>query len=189
MGNKKGCCLLLVLLTCCHLVYAKPVKDSIPVTGLKSLLQIKLSANFGIEWEKRITATSSLSLFGGWSIGRQTNDFTEKDVAIISSPDLFVEYRNYYNLLKRLAKHKITRNNAADFLFGRVENVFAVKRQNNYNMLLVEGWGIRRNISRKIVAGYHIGIAEHFYFDKPVTGGFNYIRLEPMSSFSISLVF
>jgi len=170
-------------------VKAQQVKDSSIEPGAKSMFKIRISANIGPEWEQRINATSTIILFGGWSIGRQSDTYDNNGAHIISSPGIFAEYRNYYNLLKRVNKRKNTRNNAADFLFGRIENVFAVKNQNNFNLLLIQGWGIQRSIAKKIMLSYQLGIAEHFYFDKPVTGGFNNIKFEPFSSLSFSFVF
>ncbi len=165
----------MALLACAQLLHSQNLKDSLAAPGLKSLLKLKLSADFGLEWEKRISAVSSISLFGGCSFGRQSNDFAE--------------YRNYYNLQKRRKSNKITRNNAANFLFGRIESVFAVNGLNSFNLLFIQGWGIQRNIDRKILVGYHAGILEHFYFDKPVTGGFHYVKIEPLNSFSVTLIF
>jgi hypothetical protein len=179
----------LALLACAQLLHSQNLKDSLAAPGLKSLLKLKLSADFGLEWEKRISAVSSISLFGGCSFGRQSNDYADLSAAVIASPDIFAEYRNYYNLQKRRKSNKITRNNAANFLFGRIESVFAVNGLNSFNLLFIQGWGIQRNIDRKILVGYHAGILEHFYFDKPVTGGFHYVKIEPLNSFSVTLIF
>ena len=179
----------MVFLCCCQLLRAQQVKDSSKTMGLRNMLKIKISSDLGLEWEKRITPNSSISLFGGYNFGLQSDDYTDKNTTVIKSPDLFAEYRNYYDLKRRIAREKRTHNNSADFFFGRIETVFAVKGQNNFNLLAMQGWGIQRSISKWIMIGFHLGIIEHFYFDKPVTGGFNNIKLEPLRSFSVSLVF
>ena len=172
-----------------QLLHAQISHDSITAPGIKSLLKIKISSDLGFEWEKKISSVSTLSIFGGMSFGRESNDYADTKASIIASPDIFAEYRNYYNIHKRRLRNKITRNNAADFLFGRAESVFAVKNKNSFNFLLIQGWGIQRNIGIKIMINYQAGIVEHFYFDKPVTGGFNVVKIEPMNNLSVIFAF
>lgn len=176
-------------------VYSQQEKDSSNCAAIQSLLKITVSWYIGPEWEKKISRTSSISLFAGPEIGALTDGFS---LEILSGkwgivPNAFAEYRNYYNFCKRSIEKKKIQNNAANFVFGRVESIFPVKRQNyvqNYfNLLFVEGWGGQRNLWKHISIDYHLGVVEHFYYDKPPSGGFNYILLEPLARFSVSYLF
>jgi hypothetical protein len=164
-------------------------KANIP--RLQNQLKINFSNNLGVQWEQHLKNRKvSLVFFGGWSLGKQSNNYRNtNDVPIIASPDIFIEYRHYYNLDKRFQKGYNTYHNAGEFLFGRVESIFRVQGQNSFSMLGIQGWGTQRSISRTLQAGLQAGIIEHFFFDKPVTGGFNYVALEPMLSVSISFAF
>jgi len=172
-------------------IIAQAKKDSSTISNnhLKSIFKITFSNNLGFIWEQRLNPVSSLSVFGGYSFGRQSNDYTDRSAPIISSPDLYAEYRYYYNFQKRLDHQKKTRNNAGEFFFGRLESVFAVSGQNNFSLLGIEGWGCQRTFSKSWIIGFQTGIIEHAFFDKPVTGGFNYIKLEPMLTIMVSGVF
>ena len=164
-------------------------KANIP--RVQNQLKINFSNNLGIQWEQHLkNRKASLLFFGGWSLGKQSNNYRNtNDVPIIASPDVFMEYRHYYNLSKRFEKGHNTKHNAGEFLFGRVESIFSVPGHNNFSMLCIQGWGTQRTIKRNIQAGLQAGIIQHFFFDKPVTGGFHYVALEPMLSVSFSLVF
>ena len=158
-----------------------------PSKGIDHIGKVIFSSDHGLIWENRITNNSSISLFTGISFGRQSDDYKAHGSAVIVSPDFYFEYRNYYNFQKRLEKRKKTKNNAGEFLFGRLEAVLGVPGQNSFNLLVSEGWGIQRTIGKRILVGLQPGIIEHFFFDKPVTGGFNNVKLEPMLSFSVCI--
>ena len=185
--------LILFAFLCCSYTNAwtQIKKDSITISKnhLKSILKITFSNNLGFIWEQRLNPVSSLSIFGGYSLGRQSNDYTDRSAPIISSPDLYADYRYYYNFQKRLDHQKKTRNNAGEFFFGRLESVFAVPGKNNFSLLGIEGWGCQRTFSKSWIIGFQTGIIEHAFYDKPVTGGFNYIKLEPMLTITVSGVF
>ena len=189
MANKHCFYLLTCLVCSLQLLQAQEKNDSSLIHGVRSMFKIKFASDLGFEWEKRIGTHETINVFGGYSLGRQTDNYDLKNNGIITSPAVYAEYRNYYDLPKRIQKNKHTKNNDASFLFGRIEPVFAVSNQNTFNLLLMQGWGVQRSISRKILIGFHLGVIEHFYFDKPVTGGFNTVKLEPLRSLSVSFIF
>ena len=180
----------LLLFFMLQIVVAQQKTDSLgpkPLKGIDHVGKVVFSSDHGLMWENRITNSSSISLFTGISFGRQSDDYKVHSTPVIVSPDFYFEYRNYYNFLRRLEKKKKTKNNAREFLFGRLEAVLGVRGQNSFNLLACEGWGIQRTIGKRLLVGLQPGIIEHFFFDKPVTGGFNYVKLEPMLSFSVCI--
>jgi len=147
--------------------------------------------NVGPEWEQKISKTSCINFFAGAILGRAVDGFSFSNFSakLIVSPNTYAEYRNYYNLHRRNVKLKKTLNNSANFLFGRVEAVFPVKNQNFFNLLFIQGWGVQRSLRRKISIDCHLGVIEHFYYDKPPDGGFNYIYIEPLVAILLNYVF
>jgi hypothetical protein len=170
---------------------AQHIEDSSILYNLRSVLKLTLSWNFGPEWEKKITKTSSVILFAGPELGIAADgfSFSNANVKWQIEPDVYAEYRNYYNLSRRNKQQKKTFNNSANFLFGRMETYLPVKNQNYFNLLFIEGCGAQRCVSRKITVDFHLGITEHFYYDKQPNGGFNYTFVEPMINFSVNYVF
>ncbi len=191
MKNKNWVGLILVVLFHTQTLHAQLAKDSNIVIELRSFLKLKISLNCGLEYEYKINKTSSINFFGGVLLGPAIDGFSFSNIEakwrIV--PDTYAEYRNYYNLGRRNNHQKRTSNNSANFLFGRVETLFAVKNQNYFNLLFIQGWGAQRRVSRKINLDFHLGIIEHFYYDKPPKGGFNYIYIEPLVNFSFNYVF
>lgn len=187
--NRLGLILALIFNT--QMLQAQQVKDSSTVHDLRSFLKLTLSWNFGPEWENKISKTSSIVFFAGPEVGTASDGFSFSNLRDkwIVIPDAYLEYRNYYNLCRRNHQQKKTLNNSANFLFGRVETYFPIKNQNFFNLLLIEGWGAQRCVIRKITVDFHLGITEHFYYDKPPKGGFNYIFIEPLVNFSFNYVF
>lgn len=174
-----------------QILHAQTTKDSITVNGLRSFLKLKISLNIGPEWEQKLNKTSSINFFAGPTLLRAADgfSFSNIDAKWIVEPDIYAEYRNYYNLVRRSYQQKNTINNSANFLFGRAEIYLPVKNQNYFNLLFIQGWGAQRSLSRKITIDCHAGIIEHFYYDKPPHGGFNYILFEPLIATSINYVF
>jgi hypothetical protein len=174
-------------------IIAQKQPDSTTLYGVRSFVKLNFSSNLGVEWEKRIGLKSSLTLFAGYSYGIQSDEYAARNVNSIWSPDIYLEYRSYYNLLKRIEKAKVTgkgvRFNSSEFLFGRFENIFSVRNQNSYNNLLIEGWGTQRHLFSRFMASAQLGIAQHFYFDKAVTGGFNKMKIEPTVNISVLYLF
>ncbi len=191
MKNKNWVGLILVVLFHTQTLHAQLAKDSNIVIELRSFLKLKISLNCGLEYEHKISETSSINFFAGPELGTASDGFSfsnlnDKWVVI---PDAYIEYRNYYNLCRRNNQQKKTLNNSANFLFGRVETYLPVKNQNYFNLVFIQGWGAQRCLNRKITLDFHLGITEHFYYDKPPKGGFNYIFIEPLVNFSFNYVF
>lgn len=191
MKKKSWFALLLIVFFNVQMLHAQITKDSNTINHVRSFLKLKISSNVGPEWEQKINKTSSINLFAGPSLLRAADgfSFSNIDAKWIVEPDIYAEYRNYYNLVRRSNQQKKTINNSANFLFGRAEIYLPVKNQNYFNLLFIQGWGAQRYLSRKITIDFHAGIFEHFYFDKPPHGGFNYILFEPLIATSINYVF
>lgn len=194
MKKKIGFGLLVISLLSMRCVFAQPDKDSSKVEGLKSFLKAKIdfSLQAGAEWEQKINKTSVITLFGGLIVGRAADEYGTDDPYIVV-PDAYAEYRNYYNLNKRIINKKNTNNNSANFLFGRCEVFFPMKRgagiQNYLGILFIQGWGAQRSLGKKINADFHVGVVEHIYFDSPPDGGFRYVKLQPNVQWSFSYLF
>lgn len=173
------------------MLHAQIRKDSSDVDGLRSLLKLKISWNVGPEWEQKISKLSSVNFFAGPLLGKAVDGFSFSNFKAkwIVEPDIYVEFRNYYNLQRRKDQHRKTRNNSANFLFGRVETFLPIKNQNYFNLLFIEGIGAQRRLRKKITIVGHLGIIEHLYYDRPTKGGFNYILIEPLLVFSLNYVF
>ena len=180
-----------ILLISCQTGYSQQANDSINVPGIRSLMKIKISWNCGPEWEKRAGRASSINFFAGLTLGTTSDGFSFSNLkdkwAVI--PNAYAEYRNYYNLQRRNTHKKKINKNSANFIFGRVETYFPVKNQNFFGLLFIEGWGAQRSLFKKISVDCHAGIVEHFYYDRPPDGGFNYIFLEPFLNLSINYIF
>lgn len=185
--------LLAIMMCCTRLVFAQLQSDSSNIEGLKSFLKAKISWDIGLEWEQKIGRKSVLAVFGGIGVGLATDDFTNINAPVIVLPSTFIEYRNYYNLEKRIVRKRNTYNNSANFLFCKSEIFFPVVKhgvtQNYIGLLFTQGWGLQRCWGRKISLDCHLGITEHVFYDKPPIGGFNYVKIEPFSQFSISYAF
>lgn len=177
---------LLVVLSSVQMLFSQSGKDSSKVQGLKSFLKVELGGISGLEWEQKISKKSALLAGAGTAVGFQSDDWTDFKSPIIFVPVAYVDYRNYYNLLRRISTQKNTVNNSADFVFGGVRSIFGVKKQNHFGFFLIQGWGARRSLGKKINVDCRVGIAEHFYYDKTIDGGFNYLKLEPDFQWSFS---
>lgn len=167
-------------------------KYSSTINDVRSLFKLKLSLNnIGTEWELKINKTSSVNFLSGALLSTNTDGFSFSNFSAkwTISPDIYAEYRNYYNLSRRHKQQKKTLNNSANFLFARVESLLPVKDQNFFNLLFIQGWGAQRSLNNRITIDWHLGITEHFYFDKPPDGGFNYIFIEPFLAASLNYVF
>jgi hypothetical protein len=176
-----------------QLLFAQQSKlDSSKTPSLRSFGKFSISWDTGLEWEQKISKTSVLIFLGGISVGTATDGFSFSNLPSLSEfgivPAAYVEYRNYYNKLRRINNNKKTENNSANFLFGRIETYFPVGNRNNFNLLIIQGWGAQRSLSKKISLTCHLGIIEHFYFDKYPGGKFNYIKFEPLTILSISYI-
>jgi len=183
--------LILAVLSHIQMLHAQRAKDSSTINDVRSLLKLKVSWNCGPEWEKKISKTSSINFFAGLVLGTASDGFSFSNIRNKwqVSPEVYVEYRNYYNLGRRNNQQKKTFNNSANFLFGRVDTYYPVKNQNFFNLLFLQGWGAQRCLGKKITIDSHLGITEHVYYDKPPHGGFNYILIEPLVNFSFNYVF
>jgi len=191
LKNKNWLGLLLLVFFNVQMLHAQQKKDSVAVNGLRSLLKLKISWNVGPEWEQKISKTSSINFFAGPILAKAVDGFSFSNFKAkwSVSPDIYAEYRNYYNLHRRNKQHKKILNNSANFLFGRIETYLPVRNQNYFNLLFMEGWGGQRSLTNRITIDWHFGITEHFYFDKPPDGDFNYIFIEPLLNFSFNYVF
>jgi hypothetical protein len=195
---KKYFALLICLVLISKLIIAQQTKDSANTNALHSFLKFKVSDNTGLEWEQKIGRQSVISAFAGVLYAFAADGFsisrTVFNTRVQISPYAYIEYRNYYNLRKRIAQKKNIKNNSANFLYADVVNIYPVKNQNYFGLLFIQGWGVQRVLGKhglwkKINFDCHLGIAEHFYYDKPPSGGFNYIKIEPQYSSSFSYVF
>lgn len=189
--NKRWCfgfCMGLLLNS--TLLYSQSYKDSSTIK-LKSFLRFQLSWNTGFIWEQKIGKSSVIDLFGGILFAVASDDFSFFDFKskFIAEPDLYIQYRNYYNFQKRVISNKNIRNNAADYFFIRTETILPVKNQNFFNLLFMQGWGAQRSINKRLNLGVDLGIIEHLYYDKPPTGGFNYTKIEALTDISVSYIF
>ena len=180
------------------LLKAQQLKDSSKAQGLRSFLKFKVSDFTGLEWEQKIARQSVISVFAGATIGINTDGFSISQTIfndrIIIVPSGYIEYRNYYNLSKRIARKKNIKNNSANFFYASVTNYYPVKNQNYFGLLFIQGWGAQRVLGKyglwkKINVDCHLGVIEQFYYDKPPHGGFNYIKIGPIVTGSISYVF
>lgn len=167
-------------------------KDSSVINDVRSLFKLDFSLNVvGPQLEQKISKSSSINFFAGASLGKAVDgfSFSNFNAKWIVSPNIYAEYRNYYNLLSRNDKKKKTINNSANFLFGRVEVYLPIKNQNFFNLLFIQGWGAQRSLGRKITIDCHVGVIEHVYYDKSPHGGFNYILIEPLIATSLNYIF
>lgn len=191
MEKRKYVILLIILLFFNSLIHAQQLKDSLVTHGLKNLFKLKVTLGIGLEYEKKISQKSVVTVFSGVIAGPLVNGFSFstffKNWGIV--PHTYVEYRNYYNINKRIEKFKRTSNNSSNFLFARSQVSFPIKNQNYFNLLFVQGWGFQRSFCKKFTLEGHYGIIEHFYFDKPPSGGFHYILIEPLAMLSFNYVF
>jgi len=180
------------------LIVAQQINDSTTTNALHSFLKLKISDNTGLEWEQKISKQSAIDVFAGLFFGLAEDGFSISNnifnTQLQISPFTYVEYRNYYNLKKRTDRKKDIKNNSANFLFTSLADIYPIKNQNYFNLLFVEGWGLQRvlgkhSLWKKINFDCHLGVAEHFYYDKPPQGGFNYIKIEPKINGSFSYIF
>jgi len=181
-----------------NLIVAQQINDSVTKNALHSFLKLKVSDFTGLEWEQKITKKSVISVFAGAGIGMAADGFSVSqtifNTRLIIFPVAYIEYRNYYNLNKRIDEKKNTKNNTANFLYADVANFYPIKNQNYFGLLFIQGWGMQRvfgkhKLWKKINVDCHLGITEHFYYDKPSTGGFNYLKIESQITGSFSYVF
>jgi hypothetical protein len=172
-------------------LYSQSTTDSNKIKCISSFLKFQLSWHNGFEWEQKFGKESVIDEFGGILVAGATDNFSFFDfkTRLIIEPDAYIEYKNYYNFFRRTIKQKKTRNNSADFLYGRIEASFPVKNQNFLNLFIIQGWGAQRSLSKKISIDYHAGVIEHIYYDAPPNGGYNYIKFEPFGEFSFFYAF
>lgn len=194
MLNKKmkksyGFSLLTGVLLFSQFLFAQQKKDSSSAIGVRSYFKLTAYIYSGIEWEQKIGKISTINLFGGIGIRAQSDKIWDSKAKTIIEPDTYVEYRNYYNYYRRIAKQKKMKNNSANFLFFRIDTFYPIKNQNFFNLLFMQGWGGQRTLWKKISVNCHLGIIEHVYYDAPPDGGFNYVKLEPLTTFSFMYAF
>jgi hypothetical protein len=164
---------------------------------LHDYLNINVGApNGGVQLEKIIGSASSLNLFAGYTLGYVLDDapsvsdyFKFNTPAIAIAPDTYLEYKYYYNCLKRSRNNKNTKNNGFNYVFGKVETIYAVKNQNYFGLLFAEGWGLQRCLYKHINFNVALGVAEQFVYNKPPDGNFNYIFIKPYVNFSFNYLF
>lgn len=183
--------LLAVMMFCARLVFAQLPSDAAKVERLRSYMKVKVGGDSGFEWEQKIDKRSVVTLMAGMSLGFQSDGewINFYKAPLIFTPLIYAEYRNYYNLSDRLSKLKCICNNSANFFYGGMRTYYALKNQNSFGLAFVQGWGIQRSLVKHINMDLHLGITEHFYYDKPPTGGFNYLKFELQPGFSFSYVF
>lgn len=190
MQNNYSCLLLVLSLFWIQSLSAQVTIDSNSrIEILTNLLKVNVDLVSGLQCEQRINKTSTIIIGGGVCFARQSDDLYRTKAPLIFLPDTYAEYRNYYNIEKRTKAGKDIRNNSADFIFGKAETFYAIKNQNYFGLLFIQGWGLQRSMGKKISIDAHLGIIEHIYYDKPPKGGFNYIKLEPDFEFSICYIF
>lgn len=170
-------------------IFAQSGKDSSNLPEIRNFLKLKIGADNGLEWEQKIAKYSVITLFGGIGIGFQSDDYKDFSSALILVPVIYADYRNYYNYKARIARQKNVVNNSANFLFGEARTSLAVTNQNYFGLFFIEGWGMQRSLANQINFDFHIGIAEHFYYDRPPVGGFNYLKIEPDAQVTFSYIF
>jgi hypothetical protein len=169
-------------------LYSQKYRDSATCKELRSFVKLNFTWGVFIEWEKRINKSSVILMAAGEGLGFAADGFSLSHISapIIASPGFDIEYRNYYNYNNRIKKGKKTAYNSANFLFGRIDAIMPVKNQNYLGIVFSQGWGIQRQLWKKVLLCYHLGVMEHIYYDKPPDGGFNFVKLEPLSSIDIS---
>ena len=192
MEKRLGLVLLMVTVFYTQMAFAQLVNDS-SKKKVRGFLKLKIGDYDGLEWEQKIGKKSVVDFFGGAGLGLNADGYSlslsNSNTKLIASPVLYSEYRDYYNLISRLNKKKTGHNNSGNFLFGRLSIILPIKNQNYFNLLFIQGWGAQRKLGSKISIDCHLGIIEHFYYDKPPYGGFRYIKLEPLNSISLFYVF
>jgi hypothetical protein len=198
MKREFGFSLIIVMTLCSQYAFSQQKNDSTTVNALRSFLKFKVSDFTGLEWEQKIAQKSVITGFVGLIYALAADGFsisqTPFNTRLQISPFAYVEYRNYYNLNRRLDQKKNIKNNSANFLYANVLNIYPVKSQNYFGLLFIQGWGMQRVLGRyglwkKINFDCHLGITEHFYYDKPPHGGYNYLKIEPHLTESFSYIF
>jgi hypothetical protein len=74
-----------------------------------SFAKITVSTEVGGEWEQKISNSSIVDFFVGGSIGPQVDGFKISNYIghrYVWVPDVYAEYRNYYNVNNRIEKQK-----------------------------------------------------------------------------------
>ena len=157
----------------------------------ESFFKIRFAFNSGFMWEQRVAKQSVVELFAGATLASATDNLTffNKGVRYIIEPDVYAQFRNYYNLQRRFKKNKKVNHNSADFCLLGVTTIFPIKNQNYFNLVFAQGWGIQRSLSRKLSFDFEASILEHLFFDKPPDGGYHFTKLEPLAEVSISYIF
>jgi hypothetical protein len=186
---RKNLGLLIGFMISFEFLIAQQQNDSSKKKQLNSFSKTTIGIATGLEWEQKIGKTSTINLFDGVYFGQANDDFYDYSSKWGFVPDTYLEYRNYYNFFRRVRMKRKTDFNSANFFFGRVEIYYPVRNQNFFNLLFVQGWGAQRCIWKRLNVCAHLGVVEHFYYDKPPTGGFNYIKIEPLIDFTFSYPF
>ena len=118
--------------------------------------------NITVGYEKAISKKSTIQMNGGLWYSFQVESSRYNDAL---SPFISVEYRNYYNILKRSKQQKSTVNNAANFfvaeVLGKLPAVYY--KLDDFDkkgaVSLRVGWGLQRPISKKISFQLQGGLA------------------------------
>ncbi len=130
--------------------------------------QLKANVSFlglDINYENRITKHSTINFEAGFNFGFSYSKsiFFGNNFSYIVSPTFSAEYRNYYNILKRIKNNKTTINNSGNFWsFTTGFKTRSIIAQNTYDspvLYLVPAWGIQRSWGKHFNAEARFGVA------------------------------
>lgn len=131
--------------------------------SVSQLKKIRLGLHgLTFQWEKPINQKSVFTIEAGMGGGL----FLDEDAEInyIVSPLLTFGFRNYYNVNRRIQKGKSTLNNSANFMFvdlsGNGPSILSSYYfDSDFGLSLTIGWGMQRNLSRKLNFEWSAGVA------------------------------
>jgi len=180
MKSKYVYYLTLIFLCLNHSCFSQNVKDTTKYVSVVSLKKIVLGDETGLEWEQKLSKTCTLSLFAGVEFGLSSTDFalSALKTKLGIAPAVYATFKKYYNLQQRVTNKKKINSNSGNFFLFKVDTYFPVENQNYLNILISQGWGIQRSLSKKINFEFELGITEHIFYDNPYRGP--YIKLHPI---------
>jgi hypothetical protein len=156
-------------------------------SNTRSVFRVNL-LNPGIEYEMSLFNKSTLAMNIGVGYGGSYANLTTNASGwlYLISPFLDVQYRNFYNLEKRLTKQKSTKYNSGNFwgvrMLTRGEDFSSnFTRTSNYDFAFGPTWGLQRSFG-KINLLFDLGAV--YYFDTNGNSG-----IVPMFEFNLGYNF
>ncbi|WP_343910323.1 DUF3575 domain-containing protein [Aquimarina litoralis] len=155
--------LMILVLLCTTLMNAQ----NTDAETSKHLLKGNLLITPSLEYEKRVTNATTLSLQLGVELGTIENEILD-ETRVVFYPTLDIDYRYYYNFRRRQEKGKNTTHNSANYFglansFSNANTIFSDRNPRDAYFVTIAGvYGLQRTYWKKLNLRFEFGAGYGF---------------------------